>query len=81
MYRRTLAGSGLAAAGLVLADIQLVHAIQRTDIAVDAAPLRRDGAGLRRLLAGARDTVEETAARVVAHATVRLGELAARPEG
>ncbi|WP_277542252.1 hypothetical protein [Haloarcula laminariae] len=27
------------------------------------------------------DTFEETAARVVAHATVRLGELAARPAG
>ena len=48
MYRRTLAGAGLGAAGLVLAGIQFIHAIQQTDIpaaiAVDA-PGRRDGAG------------------------------------
>ena len=40
MHRRTLAGAGLGAAGLVLAGIQFIHAIQQTDIpaaiAVDA---------------------------------------------
>ena len=86
MHRRTLAGSGLAAAGLVLAGIQFTHAIQQTDIpvaiAVDAVPFVAMGLAL--VYAGywlARDdTFEETAARVVvwgAGATVAFAAVAA----
>ena len=86
MNRRTLAGSGLGAAGLVLAGIQLVHAIQQTDIpvaiAVDAVPFAAMGLALS--YAGywvARDDAfEETAARVVvwgAGATVAFAAVAA----
>jgi len=86
MNRRTLAGSGLAAAGLVLAGIQLVHAIQQTDIpvaiAVDAVPFAAMGLAL--VYAGywlARDDAfEETATRVVvwgAGATVAFAAVAA----
>jgi len=86
MHRRTLAGSGLGAAGLVLAGIQLTHAIQQTDIpvaiAVDALPFAAMGLAL--VYAGywlARDdTFEETATRVViwgAGATVAFAAVAA----
>jgi len=86
MHRRTLAGLGLAVAGLVLAGIQLVHAIQQTDIpvaiAVDALPFVAMGLAL--VYAGywlARDDAfETTAARVVvwgAGATVAFAAVAA----
>ncbi|PSP84485.1 hypothetical protein BRC96_05005 [Halobacteriales archaeon QS_6_64_34] len=86
MHRRTLAGLGLAVAGLVLAGIQLVHAIQQTDIpvaiAVDALPFVAMGLAL--VYAGywlARDDAfETTAARVViwgAGATVAFVAVAA----
>jgi hypothetical protein len=86
MHRRTLAGLGLAVTGLVLAGIQLVHAIQQTDIsvaiAVDALPFVAMGLAL--VYAGywlARDDAfETTAARVVvwgAGATVAFAAVAA----
>jgi len=86
MNRRTLAGSGLGAAGLVLAAVQLVHAVQQTDIpvaiAVDAVPFAAMGLAL--VYAGywlVRDpTFEGTATRVVvwaAGATVAFAAVAA----
>jgi len=86
MHRRTPAGLGLAVTGLVLAGIQLVHAIQQTDIpvaiAVDALPFVAMGLAL--VYAGywlARDDAfETTAARVVvwgAGATVAFAAVAA----
>ncbi len=86
MNRRTLAAVGLGAAGLVLAGIQLVHAIQQTDIpvaiAVDALPFVAMGLAL--VYAGywlARDDdFEATAGRVVvwgAGATVAFAAVAA----
>jgi len=86
MNRRTLAGVGLGAAGLVLAGIQLVHAIQQTDIpvaiAVDALPFVAMGLAL--IYAGywltSDDAFEETATRVVvwgAGATVAFAAVAA----
>ncbi|MBX0286920.1 hypothetical protein [Haloarcula salinisoli] len=86
MHRRTLAGAGLAAVGLVLAGIQLVHAIQQTDIpvaiAVDGVPFAAMGLAL--VYAGYRlardDAFEGTATRVVvwgAGATVAFAAVAA----
>jgi len=86
MNRRVLAGSGLAAGGFVLAVIQVVHAIQQTDIpiaiAVDALPFAAMGAAL--VYAGywlARDsTFEGTATRVVvwgAGSTIAFAAVAA----
>ncbi|MDS0281808.1 hypothetical protein [Haloarcula onubensis] len=86
MHRRTLAGAGLGAAGLVLAGIQLVHAVQQTDIpvaiAVDGLPFAAMGVAL--VYAGywlARDDAfEATATRVVvwgAGATVAFAAVAA----
>lgn len=86
MNRRVLAGSGLALGGLVLAAIQLVHAVQQTAIpiaiAMDGLPFAAMGAAL--VYAGywlARDTdFEGTATRVVvwgAGATVGFAAVAA----
>jgi hypothetical protein len=86
MNRRVLAGSGLALGGLVLAAIQLVHAVQQTDIpvaiAMDGLPFAAMGAAL--VYAGywlARDAdFEGTATRVVvwaAGSTVGFAAVAA----
>lgn len=86
MNRRFLSGLGLGAAGLVLAGVQLVHAVQQTAIpvaiAVDAVPFVAMGLALS--YAGgqlARDwSYEETATRVVAWsvgATVAFAAVAA----
>jgi len=86
MHRRTLAGAGLGAAGLVLAGIQFIHAIQQTDIpaaiAVDALPFAAMGLAL--VYAGywltRDDAFEETATRVAvwgAGATVSFAAVAA----
>jgi len=86
MDRRTLAGSGLAAVGLVLAGIQLTHAVQQTDIpvaiAVDAVPFAAMGLALvyTGVRLGRDDAFEETATRVVvwgAGATVAFAAVAA----
>lgn len=86
MKRQVLAGTGLAAGGLVLAGIQYVHAVQQTDIAiaiaVDAVPFVAMGLAL--VYAGywlAQDaTFEGTATRVViwgAGATIAFAAVAA----
>ena len=71
MNRRVLAGTGLAAGGVTLAAIQILHAIQQTDIAIaiamDGVPFAAMAAAL--VYAGywlARDSdFEGTATRVV----------------
>ncbi len=86
MNRQVLAGSGLALGGVVLAGIQVVHAMQQTDIpiaiAVDALPFAAMGLAIG--YAGywlARDSVFEGAAtRVViwgAGGTVAFAAVAA----
>lgn len=86
MNRRFLSGVALSAAGLVLAGVQLVHAVQQTAIpiaiAVDAGPFVAMGLALS--YAGAqlaRDwSYEETATRVVTWgvgATVAFAAVAA----